>query len=278
MFFTREQMRKARITDLYNYLLTNHANAIVKEGSSLRLIANHSLSIKLGYSGYYDFSTGDKGNSIDFLVKYLGYSIPEAVLSLANYNNKTAEPVIPSAEVHLIKADFPKKGDPNSRKAIDYLVSRGLSESLVRSLIKANLIYQDEHNNVVFINRECNYAEIRGTSEVPFKSIRKPKDSNVAWYFNKPFINTKPHKCYICESAIDAISLFMLLCENAFYISIGGVGNQRTIDSIKQLNIQVILAVDNDSAGDACRIRNQDMEFIIPSHKDWNDDLIARMN
>ena len=45
---------------------------------------NRSLSIKQGYSGYLDFSTGDKGNSVDFLVKYMDYQLDDAVFALCD--------------------------------------------------------------------------------------------------------------------------------------------------------------------------------------------------
>ena len=36
---------------------------------------------------------------------------------------------------------------------------------------------------------------------------------------------------------------------------------------------KVVLAVDNDAAGQGCRDRNPMLESIIPKNKDWNDDL-----
>ncbi len=80
--FTEDQKRRARQTDLYDYMISHHADAVTKEGDSLRLNANHSISIKRHYTGYLDFATGEKGNSIDFLVRHMGYGIADAVLAL----------------------------------------------------------------------------------------------------------------------------------------------------------------------------------------------------
>ena len=58
----------------------------------------------------------------------------------------------------------------------------------------------------------------------------------------------------------------------AAYVSIGGVANQRTIDRLKRKH-GVVLAVDNDPAGEECRKRNPDLPAVIPDRKDWNEDL-----
>ena len=84
---------------------------------------------------------------------------------------------------------------------------------------------------------------------------------------------------YICESSIDAVSLYLLqkqggLEEPAAYVSIGGVANQQTIDRISH-SVRAVLAVDNDEAGQKCRDRNANLEAILPVRKDWNEDLVA---
>ncbi len=90
-------------------------------------------------------------------------------------------------------------------------------------------------------------------------------------------------KCYICEAAIDAISLYELHKiqrnhEEAYYISIAGVAKQPAIDRLKKYKYKLVLAVDNDDAGQNCRNRNSELEYIIPMHKDWNEDLQALTN
>ena len=62
------------------------------------------------------------------------------------------------------------------------------------------------------------------------------------------------------------------MAETSLYISIGGVANQKAILRVKGL-LPVVLAVDNDCAGDECRKRNPDIPSIMPVCKDWNEDL-----
>ena len=85
----------------------------------------------------------------------------------------------------------------------------------------------------------------------------------------------------MCEAAIDAISLYELHRIEGkeigrWYISIGGAGKQGSIDWLKDKfkKAKFILAVDSDEAGESCRNRNPDLQSIIPSNKDWNEDLM----
>ena len=78
--------------------------------------------------------------------------------------------------------------------------------------------------------------------------------------------------------AIDAVSLLLLRREAgdtdpSVFISIGGVCSQKAIDRIKR-RMPAVIAVDNDAAGEQCRFRNSDIFSLIPSGKDWNEDLL----
>ena len=61
--------------------------------------------------------------------------------------------------------------------------------------------------------------------------------------------------------------------EDAYYISIAGVAKQPAINRLKQSKLHIVIAVDNDDAGQQCRNRNSELEYILPVHKDWNEDL-----
>ena len=65
---SKEQVASARCADLYDFLIKYYDSKFKHEGDSIRPKDNHSISIKKGYHGYKDFSSGETGNSIDFLV------------------------------------------------------------------------------------------------------------------------------------------------------------------------------------------------------------------
>ena len=80
--FTPEQEHVARRSELYDYLLTYHSNAIKRTGNTIYLLRQKSVKVKKGRYGYVDYKTGENGNSIDYLMKYFGYRFDDAVDAL----------------------------------------------------------------------------------------------------------------------------------------------------------------------------------------------------
>ncbi|WP_022769406.1 toprim domain-containing protein [Butyrivibrio sp. NC2007] len=288
MQYTSEQIHIARRADLYQYLLRYHPNLFKVEGQSIHPKDNLSLSIKKGYSGYKDFATDETGNGIDYLTKYLSYTVPEAVNALCgglvstndDGNSTLLQPT--SIELSNTPLNVPPPANCRYRQLFAYLMRRGIPAKTIQALIDQHLLYQESaHNNIIFINKEQDFAEFHGTLTYgkPFHSCRKLAPDRF-WWFRE---SSNAHTAYICEAAIDAISLYELNKPNdcpAYYISLGGVANQQSIDRIKRQQFlhNIMLAVDNDVAGQKCRERNKDLACIIPNHKDWNEDLMARIN
>lgn len=288
---TKQQIQDARKADLYDYLMRHHSDAITKEGHSIRLRDNHSVSIKVGYSGYMDFSTGEHGNAVDFLTRHMGYTFVRAVQALAGDDRQGEDFVNPSVsttassrtDVQKTKEIvLPTPVDGPYTQVYTYLTGRGIPSDVIDMLIGYKLLYQDKvHNNAVFVNIRRNYAEIRGTymHGKPYHSVIRPQKEEF-WSFPA---GEHPQMAYICEAAIDAISLYVIhLYEGvdiaAHYCSIGGVTNQAAIDNIAAKVPTAKLAVDNDPAGDACALKNINLDRIKPAGKDWNEDLTERIN
>lgn len=281
--FTKKQMQAARKANLYDYLMCNHLSDCIKDGNSLRPKCNHSISIKKGYAGYKDFSSDETGNSVDFLVRYMGYDLDTAFFALSE---QVASVLIAEAEREkelniVVPVEFPKPLTGRWKQLYAYLQARGISVDIINLLVQQKIIYQSaERNNIIFINRERDFAEARGTYTYgkPYHRIYKGQADRFWWF--KPWEGTV--ECvYVCEAAIDAISLYQLHtsskeAQKAIYVSLGGVANQQTIDRLKRqpAGYKVVLAVDNDAAGEACRKRNNDLDYILPEGKDWNEDLL----
>lgn len=269
MHVTKEQIRQARKANLADYLLREYPADVKIVGTSLCLRRNPSLYVKKSIPGYLDFATGEHGNSIDFLTRHLHYSFTDAVAALCRIS-------APSFNVTAGTKPFalPQRAERPFRQVLEYLTGRGISEGLVMHLIQEQLLYQDLRGNAVFVDPDESYCEIRGTgAENHFHGCRK-KASDRFWYF---LTAAKPETVYICEAAIDALSLMLIhqsegRSDPAAYVSIGGVANQRTIDRLKRKH-GAVLAVDNDRAGEECRKRNPDLLAMIPDGKDWNEDL-----
>ena len=277
-----EQIRAARQADLYDFLRAKHADDVKIEGNSLRLKDNNSISIRRGYAGYKDFSSGETGNGIDLLTNYLGYTMPEAVLALGGSTaatGTTARTTTPPPRAKDI--ELPAKAQ-DYRKLFAYLLTqRKIPADIIQRLIDQELLYQaDGTNNAVFVNRKKDFAELRGTlSGKSFHGVLKTEPDRFWSFEGTPITPGEVPKAYICESAIDAISLYLLHRRHgedtrAHYCSIAGVANQKTIERIRR-HSRAILAVDNDEAGGRCREQNKDIPYIIPHAKDWNEDWLS---
>ena len=295
-FVPHEWIQLARKANLYSYLLENHENEIQKEGDSIRLCADHSVSIKNGFNGYTDFATDESGNSIDCLVDYFSYSFQGAVLSLCEFMGYDTSEIYdgkipnqtdtiiqkPAAPNIISEAPFilpePIEGEPKQMFA--YLTqTRKIPADIVKWLISEGVIYP-----------ERTFAEIRGTNT--YKSFHRVmfSDKEAFWWFKTNGVKSIPQTAYIFEAAIDAVSMYALwkiydrktnnACKenkNILFCSIAGVSNQQRIDRIKAnmdaAGQETVLAVDNDDAGEQCRRRNPKCGHAIPMYKDWNENL-----
>ena len=277
------EIQTARRVYLSDFLIDRHPESIEQfSRNCFRYAEKHSVKINAGVNGYMDWESGTGGNTIDFLVKYLGYSFPKAVRELLEYagEDKTIlrKTDIRKAIKERNKADFKlpaaKKGQFKEMYA--YLVkTRGIPADIVDMLVKNKLLYQDDHNNAVFVSVDKDFYEQRGTNTYKAFHFSVGKEGNECFYFTGDL--KKPDKIYVCEGSIDAVSLYAWLREpHSCYAAIGGAGKQEAIERLKnsfaKLGIPVILAVDNDKAGEECRKRNSDLEYIIPKFgKDWNE-------
>ncbi|MCD8117040.1 MAG: toprim domain-containing protein [Oscillospiraceae bacterium] len=279
--FTREQLRQARVTNLYDFLIQNHEDDFYREGESIRFRENKSISIRKDFCGYHDFSENESGNSVDFLTRYMGYSLVDAVLALCDSD---ADYMLPARTetrdytANTTKTEFPAETEDRPKRLYAYLKGRGIPYDITKMLIDKKILYQSQdYSNCVFINQERDWAEIRGTVTYgkPYhQTIYQRSKNDGYWAFSN---DEDSEIAYICEGAIDAISLYLInkqqgITTPAQFISIGGVNKQPAIDRIKNTIGTVILAVDNDRAGQICRDKNPDLHAIIPINKDYNMD------
>ena len=283
MFVDKSMIALAYKADLYDYLRRVHPDSFKKTSNNLYFKENNSLVIHRANYGYIDYATRETGNGIDFLMRHLGYSFQEAVVALTRETAATTDSSVkcmtqPSRidpkVIHLpVAAPFPHS------RMYAFLMMRKIPKSMIDMLVQQGLIYQADHmNNIVFVNPEKDYFELRGTctfTEKPFHGCGKAKPDRF-WYLKGSY--GKCEIIYITEAAIDAISLFLLHRKhgvntaNSVYVSIGGVSNYATIERIRSRR-HAVLAVDNDPAGELCRQRYSDLEYIVPIYKDWNEDL-----
>lgn len=264
----KTQIQKARVADLYSYLLQYHPDTVTNAGFNRIKNKYHDSLVITRNKGYCHNSTQETGNGIDYLTKHLGYSFQRAVICLAKHDG--SQPI----ELHNTSIVRPTPLKGAYTQAFAYLKNRGISDNVIQALIKDRLIYQeDKNNNICFAADD--FIEIHGSlSDKPYKSIATGSAIDGYWVFGA---GDKATTTYVCESSIDALSLYCLQAMEgkvspSNYCSMAGL-KQTALERIKRECKNVCIAVDNDDAGNTFAEANTDLARIIPIRKDWNDDL-----
>lgn len=312
---SKKQYTQACSVNLYEFLVRNHPSDVKIEYNSVLLLADNHVSVKHGYHGYRNFRTDEKGNNIDYLMNFLGYDYPSAVLALIGESDaKTSYVPVVSPQIPESKEiTLPRPSDRGYKNLYAYMMARKIPSETIQMLINKGILYQSaQGNNVVFTTPQGDYCEIRGTNSYADCRCAKRKECDryisgdhtwclqmdtCVYYKPDPFHGCKKTRAdrfwyldpdpmeptsyvYVCEAAMDAVSLYVIHQRQhqkgkSVYVSIGGVGNQQTIDRLTRgcRSSNVVLAVDNDQAGQDCRNRNPDLTYVLPKNKDWNDDL-----
>lgn len=265
----RNQIQIARRADLYEYLLRYHPDSVKKAGFGRLQHKQHDSLIITQGKGFCHNSRNKTGNGVDYLMEYHGYSFQRAVAALATFAG-AAEPV-----QRVTTYTKPETTSGAFKRVFAYLtVTRKIPRDVVTELIAKKLLSEDLQHNCVFASDACNYSELVGTlSDVRFKGIAPGSDADGYWVAG----NVDADTVYICESAIDAVSLFAIqktiAPERAAAVaSIGGL-KPAAVRRLQERFSTCVIAVDNDDAGEKFAATFPELRRIKSKWKDWNEDL-----
>lgn len=285
MKFSKEQIRQARQADLAEFLKSK-GYRLIRNGTRYRHPDHNSLVFTK--NSYYWNSRSETGNSIDYLVKHLGYDFTTAVYELTKEKNIPGPP-----SVECFNIDNLTLTKNNYNRAFAYLnKTRYIHINIITYLIDNNHLFMDDHNNIVFPiydeNNKIVGAELQGTlTYKKFKGISK--GSKYGYGFNIK-TSREPKKAFFFESAIDLLSFYQLCkyrflenIDNSILVSMAGLKPnivECTLKAFKSI-LKAILCVDNDKAGqafiNALKSQNKAYEAYLPpdDYKDWNEYLIS---
>ena len=268
--FTDEQLDKARSVSIEEYMQKNEPENLKPTGKpGYYEHANHK-SFKIDNGKWHHINGGIGGYSaLDYLTKYHKIPFPEAVKQLINENapyerSNYAHPAHKEKTAPEAKPfDLPEKNE-NNDKAIKYLASREISDTIISKCIKEGIVYESKKfNNCVFVGKdgtEPKYATVRGTYDnKPYRG--EVKGSKKIHGFCIP-PDTEAGKKYVAvfESPIDAMahSTFLEMSKNnneaeidCNRLALGGVSSSALVNFLErnpQVE-QVYLCLDNDEAG-----------------------------
>lgn len=163
----------------------------------------------------------------------------------------------------------------------DYLrTERALPEALLESLIQSGALYADRHANAVFLllgkDNQPVGAELRGTSLHRWRGLA-PGSKKDQGFFS--ISAAPPQLTVICESAIDALSCFVLLPQARCISTAGARPDPLWLPSLLRQGQPIYCGFDADLAGDT---QAQSMIALYPQIKrlrppahDWNEVLKA---
>lgn len=275
--YTQEEIEKAKRIDLLKYLLTCEAGELVRLTKEEYTTKTHSsLKISNGLWHWWKEDIGGR-NALDYLIKVRNIPFNDAVGLLLDSGILRDETKI-SKRPPQRKLLLPNKADGYSYIK-EYLISRGISETVIDYFIDKEMIYESSPmHSVVFVGfdneHKPKYGGVRGIGTSQFKG--DCNGSEKAYSFRN--INAEADNLHIFESSIDLLSHATLMeFENVDWtkqslLSMAGVSfpsshpvNDKvpiSLDSLlqEQNNIKKIyLHLDNDEAGKNASVRLKDL-------------------
>lgn len=243
------------------------------------------------------------------------HSIIDFVMELDNCSEKdainTLRPLIDTCNLILSAAsrNTPLKRDDNRhaelvlperadtiKNVYAYLTeTRCINRDIVDNFIYNNNLYQDTHNNCVFVSYDrqgiAKFCNKRGTNSL--KKNRFLQDVPGSDYKHCFFINNGSETLIVNEGVIDSMSIMSIMqdCDRVInsydYVALSGTGKWEAVLNILSENpnlINLILACDTDAGGFEAmdNIKKSVSEkfpyvkikdFLPKTEKDWNAQL-----
>lgn len=283
-----KDIERARKADLPAYLIKNGYSLCRVGQGNYRWPGHGGLIIKDNF--WHCFSSDEKGNAIDFLVKILGMEFKKAVSELLGYSDER-QLTLPIAPV-VKKLEIPKRVD-NERRVFAYLTKkRFLPANLVLNQIESGRLYQDINGNCVFpcfnYDTEATGAILRGTADKRFAGLCPGHNPVYGWVILASS-DTLAETLILHESPIDMLSFMVLkniVDRHPHLLAMAGLRIDTVLAFLKHVPKvnKIIVAVDNDDAGEkfyerlkAFLAADQFQGILIskncPKNKDWNEDL-----
>ena len=257
-FVSPDELRQARQCDLLTYLQAAQPQELVALRNGVYCLRSHD-SLKISNGKWYWWSRGIGGRSaLDYLIEVEGIPLVEAVQKINAMEG--IEKTVPSIYVPSYKPFVLPERNVNNDRVLQYLQMRGIDCEVIEMCIAFDTLYEDVRHNCCFVGfdetHSPRYAMLRSSD--PNRSfLQEVAGSDKRYSFSLP--PTESTKLYITESAIDALSLYVLrdfAPDN--YLSIAGANTPRgnTLPlalehylSMHQQIESVCLCLDNDRAG-----------------------------
>lgn len=283
--FTEEQKQTARQTDIAE-LLRSQGEILKRSGSEYEW-RDGSAKVTIRGNLWFHQYERQGGDAIDFVRRFYDKSYPEAMEYLLDDRGGalvTSPPVVKEAKPF----ELPPKND-NMRRVFAYLtITRRIDKEVLQAFADKKMIYESaDYHNAVFVGYDRNgiprHAHKRGTATV--SSYKGNQDGSLPEY--SFHWHGRSENLYLFEAPIDMLSFISMQKENwkqHSYAAACGVSDHVLWQMMKDNpHIEnVYLCLDNDVPGQkAAGSLSQKLmthsvrhEILIPTRKDWNEDLL----
>ena len=283
--FTKEQREQARRTDLANFLISQ-GEKVKKSGSEYEWLDGSQKVTIRGHLWYHQYEQKG-GDAIDFIRKFYNKDYAEAVqMLLSNYGGQIVN--LQTTEREQKPFILPPRNDRMSRVFSYLLLTRGINKDVLYEFVRKEMLYESaDFHNAVFVGYDSNgkprHAHKRGTvTSNPYKGNVAGSQPEYSFHFNGT-----SEKLFLFEAPIDMLSYISMHKENwksHSYAASCSVSDRVLFQCLQDNpNIKnVFLCFDNDEAGQTVNKRiaeklnsmNIQNEILIPTHKDWNEDIL----
>lgn len=283
--FTKEQREQARQTDLANFLI-NQGEKVKKSGSEYEWLDGSQKVTIRGYLWYHQYEQKG-GDAIDFVRRFYNKDYAEAVEMLLNGNGGQIIISLP-IEKEYTPFTLPPRYDRMSRVFSYLLLTRGIDKDVLYEFVRKEMLYESaDFHNAVFVGYDSSgkprHAHKRGTvTSNPYKGNVAGSQPEYSFHFHGT-----SEKLFLFEAPIDMLSYISMHKENwksHSYAASCSVSDRVLFQCLQDNpNIKnVFLCFDNDEAGQTANKRiaeklnsmNIQNEILIPTHKDWNEDIL----
>lgn len=300
--FTPEEKDEARNISVIDFIQRNYNMTFKKVSGGFRCEQHNSLFVRSDEKSWYWNSRGyGGGDVISFVRKYENKTFEEALLTIlkpnvsesVTYSKAKDKPSEPQERELML----PLKKEGKYDRVFAYLTkTRCIDKSIVTTLLHHKFIYQDEHNNCVFVGYNKvglpAYASIRTTlTDKKFRREAFGSDKSNGFYIK----GYNREALYVFEAPIDLLSHATLEniragnnreWLNSSRLSLGGVCDTALLHYLKEYPEvkKIIFCLDNDPAGieatEKYMQKYADKGFTVssepPALKDYNEDLKKR--
>lgn len=283
--FTKEQRERARRTDLANFLI-GQGEKVKKSGSEYEWFDGSQKVTIRGHLWYHQYEQKG-GDAVDFIRRFYNKDYAESVEMLLN---NCGGQIITSPPTGKERKPFelPPRNDRMSRVFSYLLLTCGIDKDALFEFVRKKMIYESaDYHNAVFVGYDSNgkprHAHKRGTvTSNPYKGNVAGSQPEYSFHFNGT-----SEKLFLFEAPIDMLSYISMHKENwksHSYAASCSVSDRVLFQCLQDNpNIKnVFLCFDNDEAGQTANKRiaeklnlmNIQNEILIPTHKDWNEDIL----